>query len=184
MYSCDYRDIGKLREALEGNTVTLLLVHHTRKMYDPDPLNTLSGSTGLVGAVDGVWVLEKEKRTEGKGKLTIANRDTEGYCFKVEFEKANCRWSFLGVDDGKHTSERDKKFCHLVHSFLNEQWQGTATELCDCLVQIDSSTDIAPRSIARKLEGVSEQLQADYGIAFKANRSSKGKNICLYRVSQ
>ena len=184
MYSCDYRDIGKLREALEGNTVTLLLVHHTRKMYDPDPLNTLSGSTGLVGAVDGVWVLEKEKRTEGKGKLTIANRDTEGYCFKVEFEKANCRWNFLGIDDGKHTSETDEKFCHLIHSFLNEQWQGTATELCDCLVQIDGSTDIAPRSIARKLESVSEQLQADYGIAFKANRSSKGKNICLYRVSQ
>ena len=64
MYSCDYRDINRLKEILEGNTVTLLLVHHTRKMYDPDPLNTLSGSTGLVVAVDGVWVLEKEKRTE------------------------------------------------------------------------------------------------------------------------
>lgn len=89
MYSCDYRNIGKLREALDGNTITLLLVHHTRKMYDLDPLNTLSGSTGLVGAVDGVWLLEKEKRTEGKGKLTITNRDTEGYCFKVEFEKTN-----------------------------------------------------------------------------------------------
>lgn len=184
MYSCDYRDIGKLREALEGNTITLLLVHHTRKMYDPDPLNTLSGSTGLVGAVDGVWVLEKEKRTEGKGKLTIANRDTEGYCFKVEFEKANCRWNFLGIDDGKNISEIDEKFCRLIHSFLNEQWQGTATELCDLLKEMDRSTEIAPRSIAKKLESISEQLLSDYAIDFKANRSSKGKNICLCRVSQ
>lgn len=59
MYACDYRDMTALREITNAHAVTLLLVHHTRKMYDPDPLNTLSGSTGLVGAVDGVWVLEK-----------------------------------------------------------------------------------------------------------------------------
>lgn len=54
MYSCDYRDMTKLREITNRHNLTLLLVHHTRKMFDPDPLNTLSGSTGLVGAVDGV----------------------------------------------------------------------------------------------------------------------------------
>lgn len=105
MYSCDYQDMTKLREVLDGNDLTLLLVHHTRKMSDADPLNTLSGSTGLVGSVDGIWVLEKERRTENKAKLTIANRDTEGFCFKVEFDKDNCKWNFLGdyeksQDDG------------------------------------------------------------------------------------
>jgi RecA-family ATPase len=184
MYSCDYRDINKLREALEGNTATLLLVHHTRKMYDPDPLNTLSGSTGLVGAVDGVWVLEKEKRTEGKGKLTIANRDTEGYCFKVEFDKENCRWNFIGIDDGKITSETDENFCYLIGSFINEQWQGTATQLVDYLKQMDSNLSIDPRSISRKLESVSEQLKSNYGIDFKAVRTGKSRNIYLSRTAQ
>jgi len=47
----------------------------------PDQLNTISGSTGLVGAVDGVFVLEKSKRTSNDGKFTIANRDTENFCF-------------------------------------------------------------------------------------------------------
>lgn len=184
MYSCDYRDINRLREILDGNTVTLLLVHHTRKMYDPDPLNTLSGSTGLVGAVDGVWVLEKEKRTEGKGKLTIANRDTEGYCFKVEFDKANCRWNFIGIDDGKITSETDENFCYLIGSFINEQWQGTATQLVDYLKQMDSNLSIDPRSISRKLESVSEQLKSNYGIDFKAVRTGKSRNIYLSRTAQ
>ncbi len=87
LYSHDYNDIQKIRAITEVHDVTVLLIHHTRKMYDPDPLNTLTGSTGLVGAVDGVWILEKEKRTENKGKPTIVNRDTEGYCFKVEFDK-------------------------------------------------------------------------------------------------
>ncbi|MCL2774928.1 MAG: helicase RepA family protein [Oscillospiraceae bacterium] len=74
MYSCDYRDMTLLREITDDHKLTLLLIHHTRKMYDPDPLNTLSGSTGLIGSVDGVFVLEKEKRVGNKAKLTIANR--------------------------------------------------------------------------------------------------------------
>jgi hypothetical protein len=60
MYSCDYRDMTALRDITNKHKLTLLLVHHTRKMYDPDPLNTLSGSTGLVGSVDGVFVLLRD----------------------------------------------------------------------------------------------------------------------------
>ncbi|MFI3141988.1 MAG: AAA family ATPase [Clostridia bacterium] len=149
MYSCDYRDINKLREVVEGNTITLILVHHTRKMYDPDPLNTLSGSTGLVGAVDGVWVLEKENRTEGKGKLTIANRDTEGFCFNVEFEKEHCKWKFLGINDGREKDETDDQFCQLINDFLGVQFMGTASELVNRLSKIDHSVNITPRSITR-----------------------------------
>jgi len=60
IYSCDYSDMSKLREITDKHKLTLLLVHHTRKMYDSDPLNTVSGSTGLIGAVDGAFVLMKE----------------------------------------------------------------------------------------------------------------------------
>jgi len=66
IYSCDYNDMSKLREITDKHKLTLLLVHHTRKMYDPDPLNTVSGSTGLIGAVDGAFVLMKDKRTGTK----------------------------------------------------------------------------------------------------------------------
>ena len=90
MYSYDYRDMTALRNITNKYNLTLLLIHHTRKMYDPDPLNTLSGSTGLVGSVDGVFVLEKAKRVGSRAKLTIANRDTESYCFKLEFDSDKC----------------------------------------------------------------------------------------------
>ena len=58
-YACDYQDMNRLRESTDKHNVTLMLIHHTRKMYDPDLLNTISCSTGLIGAVDGVLVLEK-----------------------------------------------------------------------------------------------------------------------------
>lgn len=174
MYCCDYRDIGKLREALEGNTITLLLVHHTRKMYDPDPLNTLSGSTALVGAVGGVWVFEKEKRTEGKGKLTIVNRDTEGYCFKVEFEKTNCRWSFLGAEEELAENE-DEKFCDLIAELVTSTFVGTATQL------VDENFDISSRGIAKKLSNLQGLLREKYGIKYLWERGHKGRMITLFR---
>ena len=62
IYACDYRDMIALRSITDKHKLTLLLVHHTRKMAVPDPLNTLSGSMGLVGPVDGVFVLEKDNR--------------------------------------------------------------------------------------------------------------------------
>ena len=68
--------MNRLRDITDKHSVTLMLIHHTRKMYDPDLLNTISGSTGLIGAVDSVLVLEKPKRTGSEAELTIANRDT------------------------------------------------------------------------------------------------------------
>lgn len=180
MYSCDYRDIGKLRETLEGNTITLLLVHHTRKMYDPDPLNTLSGSTGLVGAVDGVWVLEKEKRTGGKGKLTIANRDTEGYCFNVDFDKENCRWNFLGTEEEMQDNE-DDLFCDLIAEFITSTFHGTATELVEGMKKLDENFSISSRGIAKKLSNLQGLLREKYGIKYLWERGHKGRMITLFR---
>ena len=35
LYACDYRDMKRLREITNNHPLTLLLIHHTRKMYDP-----------------------------------------------------------------------------------------------------------------------------------------------------
>ena len=65
IYVCDYRDMTLLRQISDKRRLTLLLVHHTRKLKDDAPLNTLSGSTGFVGSVNGVFVLEKDSHGQG-----------------------------------------------------------------------------------------------------------------------
>lgn len=179
MYSCDYRDMTKLREITNAYKLTLLLVHHTRKMYDPDPLNTLSGSTGLVGAVDGIFVLEKEKRTGSKGKLTIANRDTEGFCFKVEFDPDKCRWLFVGNDvEGDDDGE---PLLDLVDDFVKESWRGTATELCSEMKKADSNLECSPSTITKKLKAWESVFKEQLGINVTFERSHSQKLISLTR---
>ena len=183
MYSCDYRDMTKLREITDKYKLTLLLIHHTRKMYDPDPLNTLSGSTGLVGSVDGVFVLEKEKRTSTEAKLTIANRDTEGFCFKLNFDGDVCKWSFVGnaID---LAGEKDEWLCLLVDDFLQQDsWNGTATELSDALKRIDPEADITKLNIKKQLRNCLPSLKRDFNILVDLDgRDSKRRAIELTRL--
>jgi len=178
MYACDYRDMNKLREITGKYKLSLVLVHHTRKMYDPDPLNTISGSTGLVGAVDGVFVLEKSKRTSNNGKLTIANRDTENFCFTLSFNPDTCRWSIIDKDGD---SDNEESICVIIDDFLQDIWRGTATELCSELSAHISENGLTPLSVTKQLKRNSEQLQSKYGIRVSFDRNRENRIIILER---
>jgi hypothetical protein len=183
MYSCDYRDMTALREITNRHKLTLLLIHHTRKMYDPDPLNTLSGSTGLIGSVDGVFVLEKDKRTSNKAKLTIANRDTEGFCFKLEFDPDKCKWLFMGNDTG--APETDEPFCLLIADFMKDKdaWRGTATELSETLNSINPDCGINHLNITKKLNGSTGLFKEKYNIEISTDeRKTAKRTITLTRT--
>jgi len=182
MYSCDYRDMTALREITNSHKLTLLLIHHTRKMYDPDPLNTLSGSTGLVGSVDGVFVLEKDKRTSHKAKLTIANRDTEGYCFKLEFDPDKCKWLFVGNDED--TPDIDEPFCLLIVEFMKDRdaWRGTATELSETLNKAYPDSDVNHLTITKKLNAHIGLFKEKYSLEIDTDgRDRKRREIAIVR---
>lgn len=179
LYACDYRDMNRLREITGKHQLTLLLIHHTRKMYDPDPLNTISGSTGLIGAVDGVFVLEKAKRTGDGAKLTIANRDTEGFCFNLRFDPDACRWAFIGNStDG---DEDEDMLAVLLDDFLKEDWSGTATELCGELSKAGSGFDLNPATLTKRLKALSGLFRKDFHIAIDFERSRNSRRIFLRR---
>ena len=179
LYACDYRDMTRLREITNKYPVTLLLIHHTRKMYDPDPLNTISGSTGLIGAVDGVFVLEKAKRTGDGAKLTIANRDTEGFRFNLRFDPDTCRWEFIGNDTGGDDDE--DTFILLLDDFLKDDWGGTATELCGELSKASSGFDLTPAILTKKLKTLSGLFRKDFHILIDFERTRSSRRIFLRR---
>jgi len=180
MYAYDYRDMTKLREITDKHDITLLLVHHTRKMYDPDPLNTISGSTGLVGAVDGVFVLEKTQRSSSSGKLTIANRDTEDYCFEMNFDQENCQWLLVSKDGGLNPEEA---ICVLIDDFLNGSWSGTATELTTELKTLDGDSDLSALTVTKHLKKFVGLFKTKYGIDVGFERTRNSRIITLTRSS-
>ena len=76
-YANDYEVVGKLKRLADDCGVCLLLVHHTRKQQADDKFDMISGTNGLLGAADGAFLLQKEKRTDGSAILDVAGRDQQ-----------------------------------------------------------------------------------------------------------
>ena len=75
--------------------IAILLVHHVRKKEDDDPFNMPSGSNGLAGCADTLFVLKKSKRCSEDATLFCTGRDIEYREIDVRFEKETCTWSFI-----------------------------------------------------------------------------------------
>ena len=183
LYACDYKDMNKLREITNKHKITLLLIHHTRKLKDDDPLNTISGSTGLSGGTDGLLVLEKLKRTKNDAKLTIANRDTEGFCFNLRLEADTCCWAFIG-NNVEDEGGDDDILAILVDDFLQDEWSGTATELCNELKKQSDSFDIQPNTISKRLKAMDGLFKKEFGISISFGRVSSKRGIILKRTPE
>ena len=85
-YASDYRDIGVLKALADKHRIAILLVHHLWKMNDDDPMNMISGTTGLSGATDSNFVLRKSQRRENTATLYCTGRDIAYVYFSAEME--------------------------------------------------------------------------------------------------
>ncbi len=122
----------------------------------------------------------------GKHKLTIANRDTEGFCFKLRFETEDCKWAFVGNDGEvleEKTEERDESLLLIVEEFLKDEWSGTATELCEELKKIDPETKLMYRTITKKLKSNFSYFKENHIIIDFEGRNRDNRVIKLSRQS-
>jgi hypothetical protein len=92
IYADDYAAITPLKHLAEQYHVSILLIHHLRKNSASDPMDEISGSTGLTGATDCNMVLQRE-RGQNKAVLHITGRDVEDQELKLTFDTQSGLWS-------------------------------------------------------------------------------------------
>lgn len=91
--SSDYRELAELKRFADQHSITILLIHHTRKMGDSDVMNTVSGTNAITGAADFTWVLTKPSRNSQDGTLSITGRDMEQREIYLQFK--DHRWNLV-----------------------------------------------------------------------------------------
>lgn len=91
LYSIDYADIRAIKKLADEMGIAVIFLHHTRKTDDNDILNTVSGSQGITGAADTIWVM-KRPRNQETGTLYVTGRDIEEREFSCRFKDGI--WSF------------------------------------------------------------------------------------------
>ena len=82
-----------LKRLADDCGVCLLLVHHTRKQQADDKFDMISGTNGLLGAADGAFLLQKEKRTDGSAILDVAGRDQQDQRFYLTKDRERLTWT-------------------------------------------------------------------------------------------
>ena len=147
-YASDYRDIGVLKALADKHRIAILLVHHLRKMNDDDPMNMISGTTGLSGATDSNFVLRKSQRRENTATLYCTGRDIEYRELTLERNAENV-WEL--VSDSRTQPELlGGRIVILLSELMRDRAEfiGTPTELS---AQIDpaGSEGITPKKVSR-----------------------------------
>ncbi len=164
-YGGDYVELLPLKNLAEQLGISIVLVHHLRKAADSDPFNMISGSTGLNGCVDGLFVLLKSKRASGQAVLHCTGRDIEDR--ELSLVHQGVRWVL--ADD--HEDKPPDIFVFAVHDLMVEQrtFKGSATELSSALAT-RFGFDLPSNMVSKKLMQNWQELSA-CGVRFEIKRS-------------
>ena len=180
-YAADYDTLARLKEFSDTCGVALLLVHHTRKEGAEDVFNTISGTNGLMGAADGALILHKDRRTNADAVLEIVGRDQQQVRLHLRFDAARLRWELIKAETERF-KEPPNPLVELVSRLVNGEnpsWNGTATELAQCLSKMDSSQSFTPNWIVRTLNARQDTLLRKYDIHYVSHRTKEGKALSL-----
>ena len=185
LYANDYQDVGLLKQLADKYHIAILLIHHLRKLHDDDPMNMISGSTGLSGAADSAFVLQKNARSANAASLHCTGRDIPDRTLKLELGEDDHIWKLLA--DSKTCSSASKisalQLVHLFSALLSDDptYSGTPSAL-SAKIDPDGNLGITPKKVTRlALESV-ETLREN-GVLVKTYRSN-GKRLISLRSAE
>ena len=193
-YEQDYREMGMVKSFMDERKLSVLFVHHNRKMRDDaDPFNMISGTNGIMGAADTIWTLIKEKRDSEEATLHVTGRDVEQLDNVIRFNKNTCRWENVGEvseiqEQRLHDSyEQDpvvKTIKHLLETAPEHCWKGRAREILDAGKELlHKPIEASAQKLGYHIREVADLLYTFDDIAYEsvANGSGGKKHLFYYQ---
>lgn len=162
-YASDYDIVARLKALADSYKVTMLIVHHTRKQKSEDIFDMISGTNGLMGAVDGAFVLSKEKRTSNNATLDVAGRDQQDMKIHLVRDTERLVWNFEKSETELWKEPPEPLLEKIAETLFSEsdKWEEIASGLCKIL-----EVDIKPNVLSLRLSISASRLFRDYGIRY------------------
>ncbi len=178
-YAGDYSEVRKLKALADELGITILLVHHLRKMGDSDPLNKLSGTTGLSGGVDAAFVLDKSKRSATGATLIATGRDVLYREMELEFSKTDCRWE-LKLDSLENPVLAMPEEMQKLIVFMQEQktFSGSNQEFTR-LYEVATGQTVTGKGLKQMMNLWRDALE-QRGVYFKSRRSNGQRLVDVF----
>ncbi|MEG1883171.1 MAG: helicase RepA family protein [Clostridia bacterium] len=180
-YASDYQIVGQLKQFSDTHKICLLLVHHTRKQPTGDKFDMISGTNGLLGAADGAFLLQKEKRTSDAATLDISGRDQPDQRLHLRRDADRLIWQFEKAETELWQAPPDPLLEAVAALVTQERptWNGTATGLVELL-----GMDLKPNTLSMRLNVNAGRLMDEHNVRYANERSHAGRCITLTLLSE
>ncbi|MBU1106378.1 MAG: AAA family ATPase [Candidatus Riflebacteria bacterium] len=105
-YSHEYDSTARLQAECIKRHICMLVVHHSRKAEAGDPFDSVSGTLGLTGAFDTLWVITPSPNDKATAILNVTGREVaeEKYAMKM----SDGVWTMLGAYEKPVSVTREK----------------------------------------------------------------------------
>jgi 5S rRNA maturation endonuclease (ribonuclease M5) len=189
-YQNDYSDAGELKRLADKHGISILVIHHVRKMVDSDPYNTISGSTGLTGAADNMYVIQKQSRTAQEAVFHATGRDIDPLEMAIRFNEGKI-WELISEDASSYQEQKrfeDNPLFVLCERLLTDMgdFRGTASELHPLLATRIKATEdfrfpLNGQALSRELFTLQSRLR-ERGIVFKKDSDTSKRYLTLKKI--
>jgi RecA-family ATPase len=105
VYLEDYQLLAQLKSLADRHHVALMLIHHLRKETGVDPLEQISGSTGLTGAADTILIMTRTRGNQSEAQLLVTGRDVEETKLTLQSDAQSMQWKSVLPAQGQNVSK-------------------------------------------------------------------------------
>lgn len=170
-YANDYDEVRQMKQLADELSISILLVHHLRKQGDSDPLNKISGTTGISGAMDAIFVLDKSKRNADMATLVCIGRDIEYREMELRLSKENCTWNLVSDSLENPQMRLPDEMLTLVEFIKTKKsFSGTNSEFTE-LFNSYYGKKLSAKSLKQMMNRWRYSLEAQ-GLQFTSHRSN------------
>ena len=184
LYANDYQDVDLLKQLADRRHIAILLIHHLRKLHDDDPMNMISGSTGLSGAADSAFVLQKNARSANAATLHCTGRDIPDWTLRLELGEDDHVWKLLA--DSKTCIGASKISALQIENLLSGLLRNQTEISAPAKVLLEKIDPVGiegwtPNSLSHQIRKNVDSLRKN-GILVSFRKSNGERLICLKRA--
>lgn len=183
LYSSDYTNINGLNAIASKYAISILIIHHTRKHRDnTDPVNNISGSTGLSGAANSILQIAKTDRSSTTAHLLATGNDIAPKDIVIRFDEASFHWRNEGTAEQVALREfANSPDVQAVFALMNsrQEWSGTVSDIV--LFAKDIGITLDPAHLGRVLSIKKDSLNR-LGLSIERSRTGASRLVAIKKI--